>query len=103
MDMEYEDLLRDAFQCGRWGDPFGLANADVYRHAIGSQDEEEKHRLIYGISAALKKVGNQSDPSNLDLTHALDDLDKKLWKDQSDKNIDSTIVAARKLFKQHGI
>lgn len=98
--MEYEQLLRDAFDCGRWGDPFRLANADVYRHGIGSAD---KHRLIYGISAALKKVSCQSDPNNLDLSHALTDLDKRLWKDQSDENIDNTIVAARELFQKHGI
>lgn len=99
MDMEYEYLLRDAFECGRWGDPFGLANADVYRHGIGSDD---KHRLVYGIFAALKKVSNQNDPKNLDLSHALDDLDAQLWADQSDENIDKTIVEARKLLKQLG-
>ena len=97
--MEYEYLLREAFGCARRGDPFGLANADVYRHGIGSTN---KHRLLYGISAALKKVSYQNDPSNLELSHALNELDIRLWDDQSDKNINDTIVKARELFKEHG-
>lgn len=95
--MEYEYLLREVFECGRWGDPFGLANADVYRHGIGSDD---KHRLVYGISAALKKIRHQNDPDNLELSHEFDEMDDKLWEDQSDENIDRTIIKARNLLKQ---
>ncbi|HTF16629.1 MAG TPA: hypothetical protein VK658_01080 [Chryseolinea sp.] len=99
MRMEYEHLVRTAFDhCDRYGDPFGLANADVYDHA-----SDGKHRLLFGISAALKKVSHDSDPDKLELTHELDELDKKLWKDQSDANIDATILRARELFKQHNI
>jgi hypothetical protein len=99
-DMEYEELLRTAFKCGRRGDPFGLANADVYVHGIGSKD---KHRLVFGISAALKKVAFQMDPDDLDFKHELMNLDAKLWIEQTDENIDETIARARTLFESKRI
>ncbi|WP_420578342.1 hypothetical protein [Ekhidna sp.] len=99
MDMEYENLVRRAFgNVGRWGDPLGLANADVYRHG-----GEDSHRLIFGISYALKKVIKDSDPNNLDLAHSLDALDNSLWENQSVDNINRVITEATELLDQHNI
>jgi len=101
MRMKYEMLLRRAFDCSRFGDPFCLANADVYDNGI----IQISHRLKFGISAALKKVANDSDPDNLPLKEELDNLDDFLWNTPSltQQNINGIIIDALSLFNQHQI
>lgn len=99
--MKYEMLLRKAFNCHRFGDPFCLANADVYDNGI----IQASHRLKFGISAALKKVANDSDPDNLPLKEELDNLDDLLWytTNPTQQDINGVITDALSLFNKHGI
>jgi hypothetical protein len=95
--MEYECLLRDVFECGRYGDPFGLANADVFDNNL---HPEIGHRLRFGISAAIKKIRHDFDLEE-GINSELEKLDKNIWKNTaSQEDIIKAIERAREIFKQ---
>jgi hypothetical protein len=56
--MQYEYLIRKAFHCDRFGDPLGLANADIYDTALNDGD---LFRIQLGIAASLTKVAHDFD------------------------------------------
>jgi hypothetical protein len=99
MRMKYEHLVRKAFNCGRYGDPFGLANADVYDGNI----IKVEHRLIFGISAALKKVAHDVETNNPDFASELEKLDDKIWQAKEQKDVIYVIEKGLELFDEHGI
>ncbi len=88
MRMEYEMLLRNAFSCGRFGDPFALANADVFDNNIINAG----HRLRFGISAALKKVMRDMQDEG-ELYDELELLDQSVWHDDIDQQEMSRIIS----------
>lgn len=107
MRMEYERLLRRVFEVSRFGDPMGLADADVFTHGGNPQDlntidHEHDQRWLTGVSNALKKAKRDHD-ENTELYIALDDLDDRLWKAKKTADAVSIIEEAHKLLDEHGL
>lgn len=107
MRMEYERLLRRVFEVSRYGDPMGLADADVFTHG-GNPDDFDKidpeydQRWLTGVSNALKKAKKDHDGSS-EIYNALDDLDDRLWKAKKYSDAVSIIEEAHQLLDEHGL
>jgi hypothetical protein len=91
MRMKYEMLIRRAFDnCGRWGDPLKLANADTYDGAI----IEQKHRLKFGVSYAIQKLMADSEE---DLYDALSELNDQIWEAGDQQEVNRIINRAHEI------
>lgn len=99
MRMKYEHLLRRVFNCGRYEDPFMLANADVYTHNSGNLG----HRLIFGTSAALKALRVQIKENSPELANRIEQMDKNLWKANNADDIDDIILEGHSILDQLNI
>lgn len=100
MRMEFEMLIRRVFgHCGRWGDPLRLANADTYDHNVGNQG----HRLIFGISYALKKAIADTDESQFaNEVHQLEQLDMDIWNANNQQEVNRIIDDAHNILDAIG-
>jgi hypothetical protein len=92
MRMEYEMLVRRAFgNCGRFQDPIGMANADIYDNNIVNLGIN----LRFGISYAIKKIINDCDDTQVNLQLAQLDID--VWQVNSQQDLNQVIRDATNL------
>lgn len=91
--LNYEDLLRKVFNCGRSGDPFTLADTDMYNYTKKKEVELES-RL--GIWIALRLIKNKLTPKNQNY-QILSQLEEEILKYKSRKRCREIVNAALKI------
>ncbi|MCC9138597.1 hypothetical protein ACFSKU_02940 [Pontibacter silvestris] len=96
----YEYLVMLAFNCPRNRDPFGLAYFGIYDDNTG---EGVGHDVKFGVSAAIRKVANDSWGTKY--FSPLMQLDRKLWKnpDVNKEELNQIIDEAHQLFAEVGV
>ncbi len=112
MALEYESLIRAAFNCGRYG--VAGANADIYRglereaHLAGSEEGGRFElglimgRVVAYIENALKTV-QKKHSTNREFTEKIDECLSLIMQDPTMAKIDDCVSRARDAFKSVGL
>lgn len=96
----YEYTMRRAFNCGRYSDPFCLADGVTYDTSSRTKDF---HNIKFGISASIKKVLNENADIYEDkhFIYRLKQLDIEIWVAENMEQINQIINETHTIFLEN--